>query len=706
MKWSMDTHKYISEITRTALKVMSDHNISSESEPEEIEAVERDLAAAGVYKDFDAAKGRVRRALFTYFKAYHCLDANERLTDIGRLYADGSLSIQEFSFYYIVNYIYKDDHSEYYPTRLVLSCLKQLADRGAQHAYISAYDFSRIVDCNSCDDVNSTLIDDLLSVRLGQIPVVNERNIGFDVWAKMLVQAGILKRNSDRSLSVANQGLTDWILDAYNQPLTTLNGKINSGILKYLPVLPLNNPHGDVLPYENEGKALQAFLFDAVDNAIIEKFIFTNGTSTFTDMSEVLGIAGAKGFYSSFIGLERLIGFALAANHNPAIKAVGEILSRIEISTLDLDDIDVDAVVEINEESRLSSGTNILLYGVPGSGKSWTIEHEYCKPGTNVERLVFHPDYTNADFVGQILPVVDPVDKQVTYEFTPGPFTNILRAAYINPHQRYVLIIEEINRGNAPAIFGDVFQLLDRTVAPKTSEGITYPAGTSEYGITNGNVAKVVYGDESHKVRIPSNLSILGTMNTSDQNVFTLDTAFQRRWRMRLIENNFFNVRTSLAQAEILDTGVTWRRFCETVNDIIIGNKAKMASAEDKRLGVYFVHENDLKFDDRAKAKAPHTNFASEYNELLKAEIMNGTPEEAARLAEVREALMQIRIFPEKVIKYLWDDAFKFNPEALFDTDNMDSLEKVIRTFVLSQGHERFKIFRSSVQQKLYPTQQ
>lgn len=706
MKWSMDTHKYISEITRTALKVMSDHNISSESEPEEIEAVERDLAAAGVYKDFEAAKGRVRRALFTYFKAYHCLDANERLTDIGRLYANGNLSIQEFSFYYIVNYIYKDDHSEYYPTRLVLSCLKQLADRDVQHAYISAYDFSRIVECNSPEDINSTFIDDLISVRLGQIPVVNERNIGFDVWAKMLVQAGILKRNSDRSLSVANQGLADWILDAYEQPLTTLNGKINSGILKYLPVLPLNNPHGDVLPYENEGKALQAFLFDAVDDVIIEKFIFNNGTSTFADMSNTLGIAGAKEFYSSFIGLERLIGFALAANLNPAIKAVGEILSRIEVSTLDLDDIYIDTVVEISEESRISGGTNILLYGVPGSGKSWTIEHEYCKVGTNVERLVFHPDYTNADFVGQILPIVDPVDKQVTYEFTPGPFTNILRAAYINPHQRYVLVIEEINRGNAPAIFGDVFQLLDRTVAPKTSEGVTYPAGTSEYGITNENVAKVVYGDETHKVRIPSNLSILGTMNTSDQNVFTLDTAFQRRWRMRLIENNFFNVRTSLAQAEILDTGVTWRRFCETINEIIIGNKAKMASAEDKRLGVYFVHENDLKFDDRAAAKPPHTNFDSEYNELLKAEIMNGTPEETARLAEVREALMQIRIFPEKVIKYLWDDAFKFNPEALFDTDNMDSLEKVIRTFVFSQGHERFKIFKSSVQQKLYPTQQ
>lgn len=367
---------------------------------------------------------------------------------------------------------------------------------------------------------------------------------------------------------------------------------------------------------------------------------------------------------------------------------------------------EIQPVPIIDESVRLTTGCNVLLYGVPGSGKSWTIEHEYCKPGTMVERLVFHPDYTNADFVGQILPVVDPIDKQVTYEFTPGPFTNILRDAYTHPQLPYVLVIEEINRGNAPAIFGDVFQLLDRSYSEKTDGGVTYPVGTSEYGITNSNVARVVYGDETHKVRIPSNLSILGTMNTSDQNVFTLDTAFQRRWRMRLIENTFFNVRTSLAQAEILDTGVTWRRFCETINEIIIGNKAKMASAEDKRLGVYFVHENDLKFDGRAAAKPPHTNFASEYNELLKAEIMNGTPEEAARLAEVREALLQIRIFPEKVIKYLWDDAFKFNPEALFDTDNMDSLEKVIRTFVLSQGHERFRIFRSSVQQKLYPTQQ
>ena len=80
------------------------------------------------------------------------------------------------------------------------------------------------------------------------------------------------------------------------------------------------------------------------------------------------------------------------------------------------------------------------------------------------------------------MPVVD-ADKQVTYEFTPGPFTTIIRDAYRNPMREYILIIEEVNHGNAPAIFGAVFQLFDRTVEPKTVDEITYPTGTSEYGI-------------------------------------------------------------------------------------------------------------------------------------------------------------------------------------------------------------------------------
>jgi hypothetical protein len=348
--------------------------------------------------------------------------------------------------------------------------------------------------------------------------------------------------------------------------------------------------------------------------------------------------------------------------------------------------------VDYDKVPRIENGTNVLLYGVPGSGKSWTIEHEYCKKNTNVERLVFHPDYTYSDFIGQILPNVAD-DGQVSYKFTAGPFTNILADAYAHPQEEYILIIEEINRGNAPAIFGEVFQLLDRKTEIRDIDDDGYPIGTSEYGITNANIAVIVYGDAKHKVRIPSNLSIIGTMNTSDQNVFTLDTAFQRRWEMRLIENNFEHVDRRLADAKILDTGITWEVFCTQINKIIVGNNARMTSAEDKRLGAYFVHLRDLAYN-------PSMGNLSdgEYDALrTKEQDKTITDAEKGRLAEIRAAMKQNRKFPEKVIKYLWDDAFKFNREIVFETTTYQSLEQVIRTFMYAEKLDRLAMFKDNV---------
>lgn len=318
------------------------------------------------------------------------------------------------------------------------------------------------------------------------------------------------------------------------------------------------------------------------------------------------------------------------------------------------------------EQLRKSTGENILLYGVPGSGKSWTIEHEYCDDEKCMERLVFHPDYMYSDFVGQILPVVKKDDEgteRVRYEFKPGPFTKILKKAYEDPSKSYYLVIEEINRGNAPAIFGEIFQLLDRMDEDKDG----FKKGTSEYGITNENIALEVYGDPDIKVRIPANLSILGTMNTSDQNVFTLDTAFQRRWIMRMIKNSFVNHK--YANNPILDTSISWKQFCEAINEEIL-RRNNVTSSEDKRLGAYFVSADDLVY--------VKTQDGASEKQIIDAEHKNAR-------------------FAEKVIKYLWDDAFKFSHPDTFDTRRYKSLEMVIDAFNTSTGDDRFKVYHENL---------
>ena len=318
------------------------------------------------------------------------------------------------------------------------------------------------------------------------------------------------------------------------------------------------------------------------------------------------------------------------------------------------------------EQLRKSTGENILLYGVPGSGKSWTIQHEYCDDEECMERLVFHPDYMYSDFVGQILPVVkrdDEGKEKVRYEFKPGPFTKILKKAYEDPEKSYYLVIEEINRGNAPAIFGEIFQLLDRMDEDKDG----YKKGTSEYGITNENIALEVYGDADTKVRIPSNLSILGTMNTSDQNVFTLDTAFQRRWIMRMIKNSFTDHK--YADKNILDTSVSWKQFCEAINEEIL-RRNNVTSSEDKRLGAYFVSADDL----------------------ICVEVQDDATEK--QKIEVKHKNAR---FAEKVIKYLWDDAFKFSHPDTFDTRRYKSLEKIIDVFNSSTKDARFNVFHENL---------
>lgn len=302
--------------------------------------------------------------------------------------------------------------------------------------------------------------------------------------------------------------------------------------------------------------------------------------------------------------------------------------------------------------ARKTGAENILLYGVPGSGKSHEIKTKYCDDEKRMERVVFHPDYTYSDFVGQILPRVEKDESgndKLKYVFTPGPFTKMLKKAENDSDNYYYLVIEELNRGNAPAIFGEIFQLLDR------KDEDEFPAeemGESEYGISNYEVAKEVYDDEKHPIRIPSNMYILATMNTADQNVFTLDTAFQRRWNMRQIENNF--EKSYHSKDIIAGTKVSWGAFATVINDMVIDINVDMASSEDKRLGTYFAKKKEL----------------------------------------------EVSRFPEKVLKYLWDDAFKMDKTAIFN-ENCKSLEDVVVTYETATTDKLAAVLRLSVYEKM-----
>jgi hypothetical protein len=188
-----------------------------------------------------------------------------------------------------------------------------------------------------------------------------------------------------------------------------------------------------------------------------------------------------------------------------------------------------------------------------------------------------------------------------------------------------------------------------------------------------------VYGYQEHPVKIPSNLSILCTMNTSDQNVFTLDTVFQRRWDMRLIENSFkkeTQEEKDFAEKKILDSDITWENFCEKINNYILQRNITMTSAEDKRLGTHFILSDDLTFDSRV----------DEPNATTKEKI---------------DAIKHNSKFPEKVIKYLWDDAFKFNRIEIFDTGKFNSLESIIHEFCSKRKDDRFDIFVENIKNDL-----
>lgn len=178
--------------------------------------------------------------------------------------------------------------------------------------------------------------------------------------------------------------------------------------------------------------------------------------------------------------------------------------------------------------------------------------------------------------------------KEITYQFIPQIFTNAYVAAWNDPKNDYYLVIEEINRGNCAQIFGDLFQLLDRNADGFSEYGIVADADLRKYLESavdeDGNPILInKQGIHKGELLLPPNLSILATMNTSDQSLFPMDSAFKRRWAWEFVPSTYKE--DDNYELTFGDKAYKWYDFLEAVNPRI----KEAADSEDKQLGAYFI---------------------------------------------------------------------------------------------------------------------
>ena len=326
---------------------------------------------------------------------------------------------------------------------------------------------------------------------------------------------------------------------------------------------------------------------------------------------------------------------------------------------------------QIQKTEDIKTGFNRLYYGVPGCGKSHYIEHHLndivgIKDDDIIKiRTVFHPDYSNSDFVGQVMPINE--NNDLKYKPIPGPFTKALKKALDNKTKKIVLIIEEINRGNASAIFGDIFQLLDRNEEKKESKEVKFSIDNNfinQYSELKGNGNLKNFINENKGITLPDNLYIIGTMNTSDQNVYTLDTAFKRRWEMKYYSNTFSEMDEIRDMIVPNSNGVRWETFVQKINKAITDKGNQILQGEDKQLGKYFIDEKCLieKNDElQSMEDDDRISYCNDRNKFEK--------------------------FRDKVLVYLFDDVTKYNHGSLFldnincidDLMNKNKLEEIIK---------------------------
>ena len=322
---------------------------------------------------------------------------------------------------------------------------------------------------------------------------------------------------------------------------------------------------------------------------------------------------------------------------------------------------DDDRIEEEDENMELVFNTDIktkyernrIVFGAPGTGKSYGLKDDCEKlmedtTGT-YERVTFHPDYTYSQFVGTYKPVMDEYGNSIRYDFVPGPFMRVyveaLKSGRTDNPQPHLLLIEEINRAKVAAVFGDVFQLLDRD-----------DDGVSEYEIQASEdsrryLAKELGGnaDNYKKIRIPNNMFIWATMNSADQGVFPMDTAFKRRWNFEYLGINENEEKIKGIGKIMLpgcDEPIEWNTLRKAINDKMSSSDFKIN--EDKLMGPFFLSKKVIASNE------------------------NGMIIDTDRFIDA---------FKSKVIMYLYEDAVKQGKHRFFEGCDSSKYSSVCEAF-------------------------
>lgn len=291
--------------------------------------------------------------------------------------------------------------------------------------------------------------------------------------------------------------------------------------------------------------------------------------------------------------LVRAFGVKLIKPSDPSYTTFNSLLNPTDRHFLlcdDEPDEDTLDTRDAGETSEIPLENQVIFFGAPGTGKSHEVNRRIGRAKSI--RVTFHPDSDYSTFVGSYKPTVNPSDEtKLTYSFVPQAFVNAYLQSWLSIDPFY-LVIEEINRGNCAQIFGDLFQLLDRDKE----------SGESVYSINPDQDLQICLAREFNKLisksddvvdwipedilsgetmRLPKNLVIYATMNTSDQSLFPIDSAFKRRWAWHYMaiknEGKGFVI-------SVNGTDYDWWSFVSDVNMRI----GKLTSSEDKKIGYWF----------------------------------------------------------------------------------------------------------------------